>query len=122
MTLVALKGAALAVKGAGLTLAAGASTGAIGTKTAPNIHWAPSAQLQGWSSKLAFALMVVWVVAVAAQYAIPSKRGGRGQHSWGKFLAAGIICVVLLDLQTVPALINGILDVFWAIASAVGLA
>lgn len=92
-----------------------------GTYTVPAINWNPGPGLQNGARKLAFILMLVWLVWIIGHHAIPGRSSMGRRVGWGRFMAAGFVCILLMDLTMIPTLINGIIHLGWDIASTIGI-
>lgn len=86
---------------------------------APQINFTISQNLQTGARKLAFFLAVCWLIYLAAQVAIPSRRGGMNNGGAGKMLLAAIPILFLLDLNLLKTFANWILQIIWNVWKAI---
>ncbi len=75
---------------------------------APLISWTVSSAVQDVTRKVAVALMAVWLIYIGAKYALPSNRAsGGGKVKPLQIILAGLICVILFDLNLFISGLNG---------------
>lgn len=93
----------------------------LGAASYPNVDWEVPVALQRASSKIAFALALIWMVYIIGQMVWPSRRGGGGRIQWGKLFLVGIAIVYLLDLSLIAGTVNNILKWIWQIGNMFGV-
>ena len=91
--------------------------------TPPQISWVPAPEIQVWSTRAAFVILMIWLGFILMQFALPSKRGGGGLGRGGgaKFIGTAALIVVLMDLKFVPTIINNALNILWFAFDMVGI-
>lgn len=88
----------------------------------PSWTWSVDPTLQTWSSRLAFVLLIIWLGALLAKFAIPSQRAaGMGRGGAVRFIGAAIAIVILLDLSLIPKIINNALKIINYLGTMAGI-
>lgn len=89
----------------------------------PQIVWTVTPEIQGWSSKGAFVIILIWLANLLMQFAIPSRRGGGGLGRGGaaKFVGVAVLVVIMLDLNLLPVVINNLLAFLSGAANILGI-
>ena len=87
------------------------------------VTWVVPTELVDVGTKVGFVLAVIWVIYVLAQFALPSRQGGgsklRRVGVFG-FLGAAAVILLLFNLQSLPAVVNWIIQVINWIAALFG--
>lgn len=93
-----------------------------GSKHAPNISWTPDAGLQSFCSKLAFFVALFWIAFIIIKMASPKRRamGGSG-FSLVQIIFACLSVIILMNLDLIPTIVNGALDLIWWVGGLIGL-
>lgn len=88
------------------------------TRTAPTVPLTIAPGLQAFSSKIAFALVAVWLLYVVGQYVMPGRQRGRVQ--WTKLVWVVFGAIVLMDLSLIKTFADWFLQLGWWIGSVTG--
>jgi len=96
---------------------------ATATFTPPSIIWDPSAGLQNIARKVAWVAAFIWLFTFLSMFFLPKRRNMMmgGQISAGRFVGAATLILLLMDLNLVPTVVNGMLQGIWWAFSLVGL-
>lgn len=87
------------------------------------VTWTVPAELVDSGSKVGFVLAIIWVIYVLAQFALPSRQGGGSKLrrvGFLGFLGAALVILLLFNLQSLPAVVNWLVQVINWIAALFG--
>lgn len=88
------------------------------TFTPVEVPWNVTPEVVRVCRYIGFFLLVIWLIWLAAQVAIPKRRNALQMGGDGKllqFIGAAVVIVILMDINMVPTIIN------WVIAGIVGI-
>lgn len=82
--------------------------------------WTPSAELAQWGKWIAAALLTFWVLYILFKMVTP-KKGATRQINWLGLGMSGVVSMLLMNMSSVPVIVNNVGKLFYGLAAFLGL-